>query len=183
MARTMASRVCQHPKCGRTFIVERRNVRPGRALYCSPECASSIKGLRCAALHPRQGANNPNWRGGWEKRKRAYVDGFRARYPEKAAAHDAVKKALQRGVLVKPSHCECCHEKPLEPLHSHHENYRKPLTVIWACRSCHRELDATRRARLAAEAAALVQAIESSVQAIAAADLRIAALIGHERTA
>jgi hypothetical protein len=101
--------------------------------------------LRRHATVPQVGPANPNYKGG-TKSNRWYVDRFRAKYPEKAAAHDAVKNAVQAGRLVKPSTCQRC-GKPFEKrlLHSHHHDYSKPLEVVFACRDCHRALDEDRR--------------------------------------
>jgi len=35
-----------------------------------------------------------------------------------------------------PLLCEKCAEKP--PADMHHEDYSKPLEVIWLCRGCHK---------------------------------------------
>lgn len=142
------SRVCQLDACGRVFDVPARYVAAGRGLYCSRSCANVIKGRRCHELHPQAGPNNHNFKGWASRNKRAYVDRFRAKYPEKARAHDAVKRALVTGLLVKPLACERCGEK--RPLASHHDDYGQPLVVVWTCRSCHPELDRLRRDREAA---------------------------------
>lgn len=39
------------------------------------------------------------------------------------------------GNVEKPKKCERC-EKP-ERLHGHHEDYSKPLDVMWLCTPCH----------------------------------------------
>jgi len=48
-----------------------------------------------------------------------------------------VKTAVDSGKLVKPDNCEEC-GKPQKNLHGHHEDYEKPLEVIWLCPICHR---------------------------------------------
>lgn len=54
----------------------------------------------------------------------------------KTKAHYIVKKNIRNVLISKPSKCmSCCLEKRLE---SHHNNYDKPLDIIWLCRSCHR---------------------------------------------
>lgn len=85
---------------------------------------------------------------GWRSRNpgRYYVERFRAKYPEKAAAHDAVQKALRQGVLTKPAACQRCPVPPTEPLHAHHDDYGQPLRVEWLCRACHRTADLKGRA-------------------------------------
>jgi hypothetical protein len=48
-----------------------------------------------------------------------------------------VTAAIQRGDLIRPEKCEACGCAPTEKLHGHHDDYTKPLSVRWLCRSCH----------------------------------------------
>lgn len=50
--------------------------------------------------------------------------------------HSTVRHALKKGVLVKPDACEHCGLDKVR-LQGHHEDYDKPLEVIWLCRACH----------------------------------------------
>jgi hypothetical protein len=58
---------------------------------------------------------------------------FKQRHPEKRAAHLAVARALRAGTLTKQP-CSVCQSVKSE---SHHEDYTKPLEVIWFCRQHH----------------------------------------------
>ena len=49
-------------------------------------------------------------------------------------ANSAVTVALRSGKLV-PQPCERCGST--EHVHAHHEDYSKPLEVMWLCRRCH----------------------------------------------
>jgi Kayvirus endonuclease len=87
-----------------------------------------------------------------EKDKRYYkknkdnIKEKRALYYEKnrvkTLAHQAVRKALVNGDLVKPPFCEnypfsdVCNDG----LVAHHEDYSKPLEVKWLCPTCHMRL-------------------------------------------
>jgi hypothetical protein len=69
-----------------------------------------------------------------------------------AKAHMLVFHALRRGELHKPDACEQC-GTPDEPNHAgrsrlqgHHDDYSKPLDVLWLCPFCH----ARAHARMAA---------------------------------
>ena len=53
-----------------------------------------------------------------------------------------VQGALRSGKLVRPSLCEVC--GAADRLDAHHEDYSKPLTVVWVCRKCHRAIDRKR---------------------------------------
>lgn len=54
--------------------------------------------------------------------------------PEVHAAHIAVSNAVRDGRLKKQP-CEVCGE----PAHAHHEDYSKPLDVMWLCHKHHME--------------------------------------------
>lgn len=56
--------------------------------------------------------------------------------PEQAAAHAAVRYAIQRGDLVRQP-CEKC--GTTEIVDAHHDDYAEPLEVRWLCRRHHRE--------------------------------------------
>lgn len=46
-----------------------------------------------------------------------------------------VRYALKTHKIGKPKECECCGRKI--DLGGHHEDYSKPLEVIWLCAKCH----------------------------------------------
>lgn len=53
-------------------------------------------------------------------------------------AREAVRRAVKDGVLLKPKACSKCSDEPeVRKLHGHHEDYTRPLDVIWLCVSCH----------------------------------------------
>lgn len=78
----------------------------------------------------------------WNK-QRAWAESS----PERRAAHVIVGNAVRDGKLERRP-CERCGEIKA---HAHHEDYSKPLDVIWLCRPCHgrrhREINAERRAQ------------------------------------
>ena len=59
------------------------------------------------------------------------------RDPQKERAHDAVRRALRNGTLVRRP-CQGCGGMA----ESHHKDYSKPLEVTWLCSSCHKRLHA-----------------------------------------
>lgn len=65
------------------------------------------------------------------------------RYPEKRAARIAVGNALRSGVLVKGP-CARLGDDCSGRIEAHHEDYAKPLEVVWACVRHHDELDKER---------------------------------------
>jgi hypothetical protein len=64
---------------------------------------------------------------------RAHSRKFKEVHPEKRAAHLAVARGLRAGVIAKAP-CVVCGNPKSE---SHHEDYSKPLEVIWFCRAHH----------------------------------------------
>lgn len=42
--------------------------------------------------------------------------------------------------LVKVGICEVCGEGNLSAIEGHHPDYNEPLTILWLCRPCHKEL-------------------------------------------
>lgn len=52
---------------------------------------------------------------------------------EKRRAHLAVRRAINKGTLTRQP-CERCGNIKSE---GHHEDYSKPLEVVWLCRQCH----------------------------------------------
>jgi hypothetical protein len=75
------------------------------------------------------------WRKANPEKCRGYYEKYRAQNPEKAAAMWEVWNAKVRGKLVEPKCCADCGEAA--KLDAHHEDYSKPLDVVWICRTCH----------------------------------------------
>lgn len=84
-----------------------------------------------------------------EGKKKVYrsIYASEKRNPERKRAQSRVHYALKTGVLIRPSFCEIC-KKSCKP-EGHHEDYEKKLEVKWVCKSCHVDLDNSRRNRLA----------------------------------
>jgi hypothetical protein len=63
-----------------------------------------------------------------------YTQDYRQRFPLKYKAHCAVNNALRDGRIVKEACCICGNTDTV----AHHEDYTKPLNVIWLCSVHHR---------------------------------------------
>ena len=50
-------------------------------------------------------------------------------------AHIAVARAVRKGSLVRSPCIRCGEQKSL----AHHEDYDKPLEVVWLCQPCHKQ--------------------------------------------
>ena len=51
-------------------------------------------------------------------------------------SHDALYKSIKSGKTIKPDFCSYCKKKKSFII-GHHEDYSKPLEVIWLCQQCH----------------------------------------------
>lgn len=61
-----------------------------------------------------------------------------AKYPEKAAARQLLRTAVSAGKIVKPTVClHCNNSYPIKSIQGHHEDYSRPLDVLWLCQTCH----------------------------------------------
>ena len=50
-------------------------------------------------------------------------------------AHSAVARAIRSGALVRQPCSRCNEPKSI----AHHEDYDKPLEVVWLCQPCHKQ--------------------------------------------
>lgn len=74
----------------------------------------------------------------WAKYQRAKAQVWKVRNRDKVNAHEAVRKAIRKGLLIKPDLCEGCGVRG--ELHGHHNSYEQPLVVQWLCRICHKKV-------------------------------------------
>lgn len=75
-------------------------------------------------------------RPGVAKIKGAQTKRWAERNRQKRMAHQTVGNALRTGGLTK-GRCIRCHETKTQ---AHHDDYSKPLDVIWLCSQCHSDL-------------------------------------------
>lgn len=57
---------------------------------------------------------------------------------EQKRVEQQARRAVQSGLLVKPSVCSWCGAADL-PIHGHHPDYARPLMVVWVCARCHKQ--------------------------------------------
>lgn len=116
---------CQ--QCGFVYLGERDRVRSGRSKFCSRDCRSAAY----------SGDKNPSWKGGISKNHYHYKKLQMERYPERIKARRKLHDAVRSGKIIRGI-CSACGD-PNQKAHAHHEDYSKPLDVIWLCRTCHRK--------------------------------------------
>lgn len=76
-----------------------------------------------------------------EKGKKSMSDCSRRavkKNPEKRKAVSVAAYAVKCGHLIRPENCTQCGNTGR--IEGHHEDYSKPLEVIWLCTSCHSDL-------------------------------------------
>lgn len=131
-------KVCEN--CGVLHGAQVKELRRGKGRYCSLSCSSTAFGKT------RTGKLNPNWKGGVAKDNMRYKLRFEKKSPEKVVAHRITLAAIKSGELVRRP-CERCGFSDLKKIHAHHEDYSKPLKVIWFCHPCHNRHHARVRAK------------------------------------
>ncbi len=127
-------------------------IKPLEDFYRHPEMRDGRLGKckECTKSNVKQRYYDPDFRG---KIASYEVDRFRNparkeklieyqktrrdKFPEKYKARNAVNNALRDGRLTKEN-CKHCGNPDTQ---AHHNDYSKPLEVIWCCFKCHREIE------------------------------------------
>ena len=63
----------------------------------------------------------------------------RANNTVKRRTWNVLYRAIGSGKIVKPEECDVCH-KASPIIHGHHDDYSRPLSVLWLCPKCHNDL-------------------------------------------
>jgi hypothetical protein len=132
-----ASRICGN--CNAEFWKLAKYLQdPTQGLYCSRSCGTSAKNRARKGTgwthRGLAGEENPNWKGGVSKDWSRYKRRFAEKFPEKARAHQIVANALRAGTLTRQPCSKCGSETKVQ---AHHDDYSKPLQVIWLCQLDH----------------------------------------------
>jgi hypothetical protein len=141
-------------KCGETKPLDDFYRHPmmadGHLNKCAECTKADVRSSRAARLEYYQAydrARNKQPERVEARRERAKASP--RRYPEsdplKRAARVAVGNAVRDGKLLRPPECQVC-AVACEP-HGHHEDYSRPLDVIWVCTACHAFIHAYWRAQ------------------------------------
>lgn len=125
-ARYLVACVCE--VCGKSFDALPNEVKRGGGRACSMHCAGKLAGPQDVS-----GASNPNWKGGISAGGKS--ERYANKHPEKHQAHRLMTSAIRRGELIRGP-CEVCGEAKTD---GHHDDYSKPLSVRWLCRTHHIE--------------------------------------------
>lgn len=99
--------------CQKPFDAEEKEVRRGRARFCSRPCLYTWQTGK-----PPEGFTRP------ESTK-----------AERVRANGLINSRIQAERIAKPEFCMKCGKA--KRLDGHHLDYTKPEEVFWLCRSCH----------------------------------------------
>lgn len=72
------------------------------------------------------------------KKSAEYTRKYRKIYPLKYAAQILLNNSIRDGKVKKPKNCSICNRKT--KIYGHHNDYYKPLDVIWVCQICHKKI-------------------------------------------
>lgn len=141
-------------KCGETKPLDAFYKHPmmadGRLNKCADCVKSDVRANRAARLeyyraYDRARANIPHRKADRIARAKANPRPRHEPDPIKRAARVALGNAVRDGTVKKAPECEVCSVSG--DLNGHHEDYSKPLEVIWVCNACHAFIHAYWRAQ------------------------------------
>lgn len=125
---------CKH--CGTPFKKIKWN-----QVNCSKICQwKEIHRRKRKKRNEARRKNHQKHKGESEYKKRATERSLAYYYRNKwkELARGKVIKAVLSGKLIRPTQCSNC-EKQCKP-EGHHNDYNKPLEVIWLCKQCHENI-------------------------------------------
>jgi hypothetical protein len=146
------AKVCT--KCGEAKPLEAFYKHPmmadGRLSRCAECVKADVRANRAARIeyyraYDRARANEPNRKADRVARAKAHPRPRPEPDPVKRAARVLLGNAVRDGKVKKAPECEVCSVSG--DLHGHHEDYSKPLEVIWVCSACHAFIHAYWRAQ------------------------------------
>jgi len=105
-----------------------RLVKPTADFYVSKKSVC----IQCQRVRSKQSRQTEQGR----ERVRQYSKTRYQKFRNKYLARAKVKVAVLKGLVYKPTSCQECGESL--PLQAHHNDYSKPLIVIWLCDICHK---------------------------------------------
>jgi ribosomal protein S27AE len=93
--------------------------------------ANRNKNIEKYRVYDRERAKNPQR----IKATTEITKAWRAEDSRRHMAHSQVARAIRNGTLVRQPCVRCGEVKSL----AHHEDYDKPLEVMWLCQPCHKQ--------------------------------------------
>ncbi len=132
----------QCSQCSELIIITEQMAK--RSRYICRSCDSRNAGEWAKRNREKKRAANNAYHSRISGKRAESTAAWLAKHPEKRKAHQAVQTALRNGSLTKKP-CEVCGSTVR--IHAHHDNYNKPLAVVWLCHTHHMERHAMLKAR------------------------------------
>lgn len=140
---------CAETNCSKTFLIYPRLQNTKK--FCSPECRKKVifrrcwmckrtdvplydKNFLCRECNTKRLIEYRKTKKGKESIQRSRIKSEK-KFPQKVRARWILREALKKG-LVEKSSCFCGATK----VDAHHDDYSKPLEVVWYCRLHHLKL-------------------------------------------
>ncbi len=76
----------------------------------------------------------------FEKKRSCKVESYNKNIEMKIKVQNELNCAVKNGEIQRPKKCQICGLEFDYPLDGHHEDYSKPLDVIWLCKFCHKRI-------------------------------------------
>lgn len=132
---TPPSKTCTRCQRERVFDAFYRNplTRDGRASWCK-DCERARDRAPYRAARPDVGEKAQKRYRQSERYRELNRERLRQR-GAKILAREAVNAAIRYGRMRRPGACDRC--RASVRVHGHHEDYGKPLEVLWLCARCH----------------------------------------------
>jgi len=129
-------------KCGETKTVKcfgrNRLTIDGLAHWCK-ECYMVYRAKHKNEVYLRNRAYFQTPRGKEAQKIADAKRRMKAGVVAKKAAYNTLKRAVESGAVARPDTCSRCGNTPIRgSIQGHHNDYTKPLEVVWFCQSCHK---------------------------------------------
>lgn len=127
-------------QCGRTLPEDRfdknKGFATGRRSRCKECVSDEVRKHKQDYISKHHDAIVARDRLRWPKRRATHKRARRGNDdPYKRRCRMALRDAVKSGKVKKPLRCSEC--QWVGRLHGHHNDYSKPLEVIWVCPICH----------------------------------------------
>ena len=108
----------------------------GKCKECTKKDAINHRNANIERIraYDRERAKLPHSRKG----RRLYTKKYKKNHPTRYLATNMLNNAVRDGKIKKPDTCSVCGDKCR--IYGHHEDYYKPLEVIWVCQVCHKRV-------------------------------------------
>lgn len=148
---SMMSKVMHCKRCGKGYTVKyQEGSKKVFNIYCSEKCKNYKKHFSEDEKREFNRLRNKKYRN-TESGKKVVSElqkKSNKKFVHKTRARTFLNQSIRIGKVIKPINCSICNKTNCR-IEGHHEDYSKPLEVIWCCTVCHYQLDKKLREALA----------------------------------